>query len=320
MLDVRRLRLLRELDRRGTIAAVAHAFSFSPSAISQQLARLQRDAGVQLIERVGRGVQLTPAARSLLGQIDAILDQHDEVESALARIAEEPAGRVRVGAFQTAAIALLPPVLTLLAAEAPAVGVELVETEAEDALPALTLGEVDVVLADEYPGDPRPRIARVEREELGRDRVLLALPGRHPRARSREPVPLAELADERWVFAYPDTYYARMTARACAEVGGFVPKVAHRANDLAVALGLVAAGHALAFVPELVDDCGPDVVLLPVAEGRLERTIVSAARGSSAGHPAVSSVRSALRRVAAERLGSPAGRGAPAASGDGASS
>jgi DNA-binding transcriptional LysR family regulator len=306
MLDPRRLRLLRELDLRGTIAGVAEAFSFSPSAISQQLAQLEREAGVQLLERVGRGVRLTPAARGLLGQIDTLLEQLGEVEAALARIGDEATGVVRLATFQTAALALVPPALTALATRSPAVQVEVVVGEPEDSLPALARGEVDLVIAEDYPGNPRRRDPRVDRRPLGQDGVMLALPAAHPLARSGGSVRLSALAGEAWAFALPGTFYAQMALRACQRFGGFAPQIRHQANDLTVLLALVAGGHAVAFVPELLGDGGPDIAIRDVAERRLERTVFTAARRSSAGHPAIAAVRAALQDVAGERMAPPA--------------
>src|SRR4051794_18385812 len=159
MLDVRRLRLLRELAARRTVTAVAEALSYTPSAVSQQLAALERDAGVALLERVGRGVQLTDAGRRLVVHAEAILAR---LEAAEADLECATAGRVRIAAFQTAAHALVLPVLGPLEARHPDLQCELVQAEAEQALPALRLGDVDLVIAEEYDHAPRPRDPALE--------------------------------------------------------------------------------------------------------------------------------------------------------------
>src|SRR5215204_702665 len=143
MLDLRRLRLLHELHARGTIAAVADALRFTPSAVSQQLAVLEREAGVPL---------------------------------------GEPAGRVRIAAFQSVALRVAAPALHALARAAPALRCELVEAEPEDALPALALGDLDLLLGDEWQHQPHARLAGLERRDLHRDPVLAVLPAAHPRA------------------------------------------------------------------------------------------------------------------------------------------
>src|ERR671916_179097 len=163
MLDLRRLRLLRELSERGTIAAVADALRYTPSAISQQLAMLEREAGVPLLERAGRGVRLTDAALVLVGHAEALLERAALAEADLAAAAGTVAGRGRIAAFESVALHVAVPAMAALAVDAPRLRCELVEAEPEQALPALALGDVDLVLADEWrphplraPGRPRP--------------------------------------------------------------------------------------------------------------------------------------------------------------------
>src|SRR5215211_6434332 len=152
MLELRRLRLLSELHARGTIAAVADALQFTPSAVSQQLAMLEREAGVPLIERAGRGVRLTDAALVLVGH----------AEADLAAAAGTVAGRGRIAGFESVALRLALPVMESLAREAPELRCELSELEPEEALPALALGDLDLVLADEWEHQPQRLPAGVE--------------------------------------------------------------------------------------------------------------------------------------------------------------
>src|SRR5215212_3797955 len=150
MLDLRRLRLLRELRERGTIAAVADALTYTPSAVSQQLAQLEREAGVPLLERVGRGVRLTDAALGLVEHTEAVLARLEQAEAELAADSGEVQGVVRVGAFQTAARALVAPILRPLADAYPRLRCEMLEMEAEEALTQLRAGDLDIVIAEEY--------------------------------------------------------------------------------------------------------------------------------------------------------------------------
>src|SRR5687767_10905683 len=175
MLDLRRLRLLRELNERGTIAAVADALAYTPSAVSQQLAQLEREAGVPLLERVGRGVRLTDAAVGLVEHTDAVLARLEQAEAELAAAEDEVHGVVRVAAFQTAARSLVAPVLRPLADAHPRLRCELIELEGEESLPQLRAGDIDVVVAEEYREAPRPHDPALERFDLARDRILLAL-------------------------------------------------------------------------------------------------------------------------------------------------
>src|ERR687891_999324 len=149
MLDLRRLRLLRELKERGTIAAVADALQFTPSAVSQQLAMLEREAGVPLLERAGRGVRLTDAALVLVEHAGALLERAAIAEADLAAAAGTVAGRARIAGFQSVAFRLALPAMEALRSDAPRLRCEVIEAEPEDALPALALGDIDLVIGDE---------------------------------------------------------------------------------------------------------------------------------------------------------------------------
>src|SRR5262245_28957437 len=157
MLDLKRLRLLRELNARGTIGAVALALDYSPSAVSQQLALLEKEAGVPLLERVGRNVRLTAAAQQLVQHTDVLLARMEEAESDLQATANLVTGTVRVAAFQSAGLYLLAPALKRLHQVHPALRVEVTDAEPETSLPSVALGTLDLVLADQYPFLPRPR-------------------------------------------------------------------------------------------------------------------------------------------------------------------
>jgi DNA-binding transcriptional LysR family regulator len=176
MLDLRRLRLLRELARRGTIAAVAEALSYSPSAVSQQLAALEKEAGMRLLEPAGRRVRLTAQAGLLVAHTEILLEEMERAEAALAQSLSEIAGTLRVAAFQTAVLTLVPPALTRLEPQHPSLRVEVPELEPEAALPALAAGEFDLVLGEEYPGHPLPRPHETERHDLLTDELRLITP------------------------------------------------------------------------------------------------------------------------------------------------
>src|SRR5690349_12000047 len=150
MLDLRRLRLLHELSERGTIAAVADALRFTPSAVSQQLAMLERETGVRLLERAGRGVRLTDPALVLVGHARALLDEAARAEAGLAAAVGTVTGRGRIASFQSAAMRIAVPAMAHLAVDAPDLRCELVGGEPEEALPALALGDVDLVIGDEW--------------------------------------------------------------------------------------------------------------------------------------------------------------------------
>src|ERR1700712_4264455 len=157
ILDLRRLRLLRELEERGTLSAVAAALGYSPSSVSQQLAVLQTEVGVPLLERVGRGVRLTDAGHLLAQHSSVLLAAADAAAADLAALGGEVRGTVRAGGLQSAVRRLLVPTVARMMVEHPQVRTEISELELEQALPGLRLGAVDVVISDEYDGHPRPR-------------------------------------------------------------------------------------------------------------------------------------------------------------------
>src|SRR3954462_12796464 len=251
MLDLRRLRLLYELYQRGTIAAVADALQFTPSAVSQQLAILEREAGVRLLERAGRGVRLTDPALMLVGHADALLERAALAEAELAAAAGTLIGRARIAGFQSVVLRIALPAMQALARDAPRLRCELVEAEPEQAIPALAVGDLDLVLGDEWQHGPRRLAAGLERHDLLEGPVQLALPARHPAARRhRDAVPLAELAGAIWVTGHAGMGWDEMTVRTCREHGGFDPDIRHRTNDANASLALVARGLAVALLPE----------------------------------------------------------------------
>jgi len=171
MLDLRRLRLLHELHARGTIAAVADALRYTPSAVSQQLAVLEREAGVPLLEKSGRTLRLTDAALVLVGHAEALLERAALAEADLAAAAGTVAGRGRIAAFESVALGIALPAIEALGRDAPRLRCELVEAEPEQALPALALGDLDLVLADEWSPQPRSLPDGVVRHALPGDPV-----------------------------------------------------------------------------------------------------------------------------------------------------
>jgi len=273
MLDLRRLRLLHELHERGTIAAVADALQFTPSAVSQQLAVLERETGVRLLERAGRGVRLTDPAT----------------------------GRGRIAAFQSVALNLALPAIEALARDAPRLRCELIEAEPEHALPALALGDLDLVLGDEWQHQPRRLPEGVERHELLSDPVFLVLPARHPLARRhQDAVPLSALAGEAWTAGHAEMGWQEMTQRTCRELGGFDPDIRHRANDATISLALVARGLAVTMLPALpLPRRRPGIALRAIAEGPIERAIFAATRAADAARPSTRALLAAVRDAVA---------------------
>ena len=302
MLDLRRLRLLRELNARGTIAAVADALQFTPSAVSQQLAMLEREAGVRLLERAGRGVRLTDPALVLVEHADALLERAALAEADLAAAAGTVAGRARIAGFQSVLLRLALPAMQALARDAPRLRCEVVEAEPEQSLPGLALGDLDLVLGDEWQHQPWRLPAGLELHELLRDPVGLVLPAGHPAAlRHRDAVPLAELAGEAWTTGHAGMAWERMIQRTCRELGGYDPDIRHRTNDATVSLALVADGLAVTLLPALpMPDRHPGVALRPIAEGRVARSIFAVTRATDAARPSTQALLAAVRDAVAQ--------------------
>lgn len=261
---------------------------------------LEREAGVALLERAGRGVRLTDAALVLVRHAEALIDRAELAEAELAAAAGSVAGRGRIAAFQSVALRLASPAMHALAREAPGLRCELVEAEPEESQSALALGDVDLVLADEWQHQPHSRRAGVDRHDLHRDPVRLVLPEGHPVARRHGlEVPLSELADEVWTTGRRGTGWEEMTDRTCRQLGGFDPSIRHRTNDSVVSLGLVAQGLAVTLLPDLVaPGSHPGVVVRTIAEGPVYRTIFAATRTADAQRPSVQAILAAVRTAA----------------------
>ncbi|WP_149359552.1 LysR substrate-binding domain-containing protein [Lolliginicoccus suaedae] len=292
MLDVHRLGLLRELSIRGTIAAVAEALSYSPSSVSQQLSILEREAGVPLLRRTGRLLQLTPEAHLLVEHAGRILEAIEHAESELAAASTSVTGTIRLAVFQTALLALMPDALRLLAERYPALRVEMVQHEPEEALHDTWAREFDLVIAEQYPGHAAAHHSGLDRESLLGDAIQLAVPS--------SIATVAGIADARglpWVMEPRGAASRHWAEHACRQAG-FEPDVRYETADLQAHVRLVESGNAVAFLPELVwVHRAARARLIPLA-GAPRRTIFTATRVSAHQHPAVAAVREALRETA----------------------
>jgi DNA-binding transcriptional LysR family regulator len=319
MVDLRRLRALRELADRGTIAAAADALHLTPSAVSQQLAALEREVGQPLLERDGRGVRLTPAARVLLAHGDALFARLELLRADLDAHAAGDAGEVRVGGFATSLAALVLPAAALLADRAPGVRVRIEEAESPPCFLALGQHELDVVLSMEAEGVPAADDARFLRRPLLADVLDAALPDGHPLA-DEEDVELAALSGETWI-APPRGWTCEDVVLTGCRAAGFSPRIAHRTGDWGASLSLVAAGFGVTLVPRLADVEAPEgVVVRPLAGLPPIRHVFAACRRGSERAPAISALLDALSEAAGSRCSATAATtsATPAASrGDG---
>lgn len=287
MFEVRRLRLLHELTLRGTLAAVAEALSYSPSTISQQLAQLEKEAGLPLLEPDGRRVRLTPHGEVLAAHAARVLDLEESVRAELASV-RPGLTTVRVAVLQTAAQAIVPRALTLLAQRLPGLRVEISELAPEAGLFELAARTFDLVVAEQYPGHTRARPDDIDREALGTDPMRLALP---PADKAEH---LRELRTRAWVME-PEGTAARQWAVQQCRAAGFEPDVRFELADLSAHVGLVAAGHAVGMLPDLLwAGMRPPVRLVPLP-GSPVREVFTATRAASVGRADLDAVREALR-------------------------
>jgi DNA-binding transcriptional LysR family regulator len=298
MLDLGRLRVLRELKLRGTVGAVADALGYSPSAVSQQLAQLQKDVKVPLVERAGRRLRLTEAGEVLADQAEILLAQAQHAEESTLAAGGRVAGVMRVVGHQVAVLNLIAPALPELRRRYPELVVEVFDEESEDVLRKLALQEVDLVLYNEYVHMPLPRTADLEAEALLTEPMRLVLPEGHRLAKAGS-VRLADLEGDPWVSTHSGTRHAEMMRRACAEIGGYRPMIRHHSNDVRVLLSLIAAGLAVGLLPELAQVAHqPGVVVRGVGDADLRRRIVAWRRRGAETRPSVKAVLEALRAAA----------------------
>jgi DNA-binding transcriptional LysR family regulator len=295
--DLRRLGVLRELERRGSLARTAEALHLTPSAVSQQLSALSREVGAPLMERQGRGVRLTGQARVLLEHADVIAAQWEQARADLAAWEAGRRGSVTIGAFSSAITGLLPSALRRLTEHQPEIRVAVVEAEPPNLFTQLDGGEVDIALAVDFAAAPPHTDRRYVRVDLLADILDLALPARHPCARW-EHVPLRHLAADMWIVGDPRSCCGAITRSLCA-ANGFTPDIRHVVNDWQSLAALVETGLGVALVPRLVEPLHrPGLVLRQPAGPPPTRHVFAAVRAGSDSDPVLSAVLTHLRAAA----------------------
>lgn len=295
--DLHRLQLLRELAHRGTIASVAAALSYSPSAISQQLAVLEKEIGAQLIEPDGRGVRLTPQADILVRHTSAILEHLESAEGELAASLRSVVGDIRLATIQTAALAFVPEILSTLAVSHPGVHVRVTQAEPEVALPGLLARQFDLVCDDAYADFPPSRSADINVEALMTDPMRVGFRD-PPDVSSALGAKLADFAESSWIMELPDSPGQRWALAACRRAG-FEPRVVHQTSDSVVQAELVARGHGVAFLPDLLWFGRQPSFHLRWMEPAHTRTLMTTCRAGSQEHPTVVATRDAFRQALA---------------------
>lgn len=304
VLDVRRLRVLLAVAEQGGVAAAARSLSFTPPAVSQQLAALERQLDVALVDRSRRTARLTPAGHRLADHARQVLAGLEAAEADLANLDGGIRGVLRVGTIPTLGQTVLPRVLADVTAFAPDLDFRVEQLEPEDSLPAVARGELDVALAGEYGLTPRRRQANVDRIDLFSEPIYIAVPA--DSAFTGPQVHVGDLRDARWIAPDPGSSCAVLLERSCA-IAGYEPHIIGHCADFAVATGLVRTGLGVALVPRIAvpaeDPAGPQTLrLLTAVDPTIHRTLYVAVRPGSRDHPAIAALLTALQAAAAGML------------------
>jgi DNA-binding transcriptional LysR family regulator len=297
MLNVARLKVLDEVARRGSISAAAAALDYTQSAISQQIAALEAEAGMTLLDRHPRGVSLTAAGQTLVGHAEGILARLESAEAALGAIAGLRGGRLRMASFPTAGATLMPLAIATFRARHPDVELTLTEGEPEQIAPRLRAGELDLALLFEFGSSTGAD--ELTRVELLEDPLYLALPREHALA-GRRRLRLEDLRGEAWVQTSSSSPCARHVVRSC-HAAGFEPNVAFESDDYQTVQGLVAAGVGVALIPELALNpvVREDIAIRSLSPGPPVRQVVAATPAGSRLLPAAPAMLSELEDAAA---------------------
>jgi DNA-binding transcriptional LysR family regulator len=312
MLNVARLRVLKEVAYRGSFSAAAEALSYTQSAVSQQIATLEAETGMALLERHPRGVTLTAAGQTLVGHAEGILARLDAAEGALAAIAGLRGGRLRMASFPTAGATLMPLAIATFRASYPDVELTLAEGEPEQIVPRLRAGELDLALLFEFAGETALS-EDMTSVRLLEDPMYLALPREHPLAQQPELL-LEDLHAEAWVQTSRESPCARQVVRSC-HAAGFEPHVTFESDDYQTVQGLVAAGVGVALIPELaLSVVREDIAIRALSPAPPVREVIAAVPAGARLVPAAPAMLGVLEQAAgrlkhpgrpADRLGAP---------------
>jgi DNA-binding transcriptional LysR family regulator len=292
-IDVRRLRVLREVAAHGSFSAAADSLAFTQPAVSRQIATLEAEAGTRLVDRTARGVRLTPAGELLVEHAEVILGRLAAAESQLEALAELDTGRLRLGSFPTAGATLTPLAIAAFSQAHPGVELRLVEGRTVDTLPMLAAGEIDLAVVTDVSGDPP---ADVTLEHLMDDPFYVAMPHDHPLAFESD-LRMEDLREETWI----EGRACDDALTAAARAAGFEPRVPFDAADWLAKQGLVVAGVGIALIPTLaLGTVREGVVMRTLGPEGPRRRVYLATHAWLSPAPAVAPMKAILRRVALE--------------------
>jgi DNA-binding transcriptional LysR family regulator len=297
MLNVGRLRVLSEVAGRGSFSAAAEALSYTQSAVSQAIARLEAETGTMLVVRDRRGVRPTAAGATLIEHAESIFAQVEAAEADLAAVLGVRGGRLRVASFPSAGATLMPIAVATFRQRHPDVSLSLAEGEPEEIAPRLRAGEFDLALLFEFPGvRERPGVG-LRTLMLLEDPMHVALPAEHPLAGKRA-LTLGDLRDQDWVQTSDSSPCARHVVRSCV-AAGFEPNVTFESDDYETVQGLVAAGVGVALIPRLaLSRVHPGIVVRALAPRSPARKVVAATMAGPGVAPAAKTMLRVLSDVA----------------------
>ena len=299
MLDVKRLRVLREVSMRGSFSAAAESLAYTQSAVSQQIAALEREAGTVLVERRARGVHLTEAGRALVAHADVILSRLADAEAELEAIAGLRGGRLRLVSFPTAGATIAPMAIARFRERHPGVDVTLAPREPDEGLDCLKAGECDIALTVEAGFAPISDPA-IERHPLLDDPMYLCVSACH-RVAKKPRIRLADLAEDSWILGTTGVCPDGVVLERACQAAGFEPRVAFQSNDYTAIQGFVAAGVGVCLIPDLALVAVRDDVVIRCLEGRAPtRHVLAATLAGGYLSPAASAMLDILREVGAE--------------------
>lgn len=298
MLNIVRLRVLRELYHRKTLSAVAEALSYSTSAVSQQVRLLEKEVGVPLVQPAGRRLQLTAQGLILVAHAEQILDLLERAEADVSTSMEQPRGTVKTAAFQSAALTIVPQALQELRRLHPGLSIEFEQGEPETTLPALASSEYDLVIAESYPGLPIASTAGLTVTTILEDPLWLIMDAAIAATIDPDTDIISQLAGAAWAVETEDSAPRTWLTNECRK-SGFDPKVICSSEDLSVQLRFVEAGLAVAVLPGLaLTGAAANVRRFPTAPGMQSRQVLLASRDASSTRPAIIAVTRALQRAA----------------------
>jgi DNA-binding transcriptional LysR family regulator len=296
MLNVNRMRILREVGSRGSIAAAAEALYMTPSAVSQHMTTLSSEAGVALLEKSGRTVRLTPAGKLLVGHTERVLEVLEEAQADLDEISHGVAGLLRTCTFPSAARALMMPALSTMREEHPQLEITMIDLEPEESLPLLKTGEIDIILAYEFDHLPEPKDPGVERHLLLTEPVFMAVPADHPLALG--PVRVADFAEDNWIVGRTHSQLIEVVLSVTHEAG-FEPRTDLQSNDIQVILAGVQAGLGVALIPPIAVIADfPGVTFHSPTDVKVIRRIEAVIRRGSHNSPPIAAALKALHEAA----------------------